>query len=120
MKQQWTLPMIALAALVAGSAPALAQSQNNMPSDPTAPGGGACTGFPGDPASCPRQDEQPGVNQPSTNQPGSTIPEDPNGNFNTNSGQPPSQTTPDENNQQQLPNGDSPDNGTSAPSQSLP
>lgn len=115
MKKRWTLPMIALAALVAGSAPAMAQSQNNTPTDPTAPGGGTCTGFPGDPASCPRQDNQPGNNQP-----GTTIPEDPNGDLNTNSGQPPSQTTPDENNEQQLPNGASPDNGASGPSQSLP
>jgi hypothetical protein len=106
MKQKWTLPMIALAALVAGSAPAMAQTQSNSPTDPTAPGGGTCTGFPGDPANCPRQEQRPNT----------TIPEqsdDPN--IDTQTGPAEQQTTPDENNQQQLPNGASPDNGAANP-----
>ncbi|WP_374652589.1 hypothetical protein [Dongia sp.] len=106
MRIRYGLSIAALMALV-GSA-ALAQNQNNAPTDPTAPGGGTCTGFPGDPANCPRQDERP--NQ--------TIPEDPGTDMDTNSGDDstaPNQTAPDENNQQQLPNGASPDSGVPNP-----
>ncbi|MBI2254301.1 MAG: hypothetical protein HYU58_06770 [Proteobacteria bacterium] len=105
MKRKWSLPMIALAALVAGSGAATAQTQNNSPTDPTAPGGGTCTGFPGDPANCPRQD-----------QPNTTIPEQTDEpDINTQTGPTNQQTTPDENNQQQQPNGASPNNGAANP-----
>jgi hypothetical protein len=103
MRRRFSLSMVALAAMVAGSAPALAQEQQNTPTDPTAPGGGTCTGFPGDPANCPRQD-----------QPNTTVPEQPDdSDINTQSG--PEQTTPDDNGTLQQPNGASPDNGAAAP-----
>ena len=99
MQKRWTLPMIALAALVAGASPAIAQDQNNTPTDPTSPGGGTCTGFPGDPANCPRQD-----------QPNTTIPEQPDdSDINTQSG------TPDDDTLQQPSSGASPATGTPNP-----
>lgn len=103
MKIRYGLSVMALAALVGGSAPALAQ-QDNTPTDPTAPSGAGCTGFPGDPISCPR------------NQQNTTIPEEPSApDVDTQSGQPEIQGTPDADDQQQLPNGASPDNGASNP-----
>lgn len=100
MQKRWTLPMIAFAALVAGSGPVIAQDQNNTPTDPTAPGGGTCTGFPGDPASCPRQDPQNAI-----------IPEQPDEpDINTQSG-----PQPDDDGTLEQPSGASPENGTANP-----
>ena len=96
-------PMLALAAFVVGASPAIAQDQNNTPTDPTAPGGGTCTGFPGDPANCPRQD-----------QPNTSIPEQPDdADVNTQSG--PEPTSPDSEPPLQQPSGASPLNGTPNP-----
>lgn len=103
MQKTWTLPLMALATFLMSSGAAFAQDQNNTPTDPTAPGGGTCTGFPGDPANCPRQDQQ-----------NTTIPEQPaDPDVNTQSG--PTQTTPDVDTQQPLPNGAAPDDGTQTP-----
>lgn len=109
MPHRFNLSMVVLAALVAGSAPALAQDQNNAPIDPTAPSGGMCTGFPGDPANCPRED---GPNNTAPDE--QAVPDEQNDpDINTQSG--PEQTTPDENNSAQQPNGASPDNGAASP-----
>jgi hypothetical protein len=104
MTRRFSLSMVALAAMVAGSAPVLAQEQQNTPTDPTAPSGGTCTGFPGDPVNCPRQD-----------QPNTAVPERPDdSDINTQSGSEQT-TTPDDDNTLQQPNGVSPDNGAANP-----
>lgn len=99
------LSVIAIAAFVGSGHIAMAQ-QSNTPTDPTAPSAGVCTGFPGDPATCPQDPSRSNT----------TIPEDPNApDINTQSGQPNIQTTPDLDDQQQLPTNKGPDLTTPTP-----
>jgi hypothetical protein len=99
------LSVIAIAAFVGSGHIAMAQ-QNNTPTDPTAPSAGVCTGFPGDPATCPQDPSRSNT----------TIPEDPNApDINTQSGQPNIQTTPDLDDRQQLPTDKGPDVTTPTP-----
>ena len=102
MKKRHLLSIAAVMALVSTSA--LAQ-QDNSPTEPSAPSG--CTGFPGDAASCAGTD----LGLPNT-----TIPENPEApDVNTQSGDQEPLPTPSNNDQQDLPNGASPDNPATNP-----
>lgn len=92
MQMRYGISVVAFSALLGVSA-AMAQ-QNNAPTDPTAPSGVGCTGFPGDSSACTEA------------QPNTTIPEDPAPpEVTTPSGMPDVQDLPDVDDQDQMRSG---------------